>query len=108
MIRGGMVTLHAADVGASVRFYVETLGMKLVEERADGGAILDAGDGLRIALATGKRRRDDAEDVCLTLLVKVTLADAIAIYENRGVVFERTATGVTFRDPASNRIALEA
>ena len=108
MIRGGMVTLHANDVGASVRFYVETLGMKLVEERADGGAVIDAGDGLRIALAGGERQENTSDEVGLTLLVKVPLADAIAIYENRGVVFERTPSGVTFRDPASNRIALEA
>jgi hypothetical protein len=100
-----MVTLHAADVGASVRFYVETLGMKLMEERNDGSAVIDAGDALRIALTpvAGKRGTDD---VSLTLLVKVPLADAMAIYENRGVVFERTASGVTFHDPAANRIAL--
>ena len=31
MIRGGLVTLFVRDVGRAVRFYVETLGMKLVE-----------------------------------------------------------------------------
>jgi hypothetical protein len=108
MIRGGIVTLRAGDVGASVRFYVETLGMKLVEERADGSAVVDAGEGLRIGLRAGKRAGGQTDDVLLTLLVKVPLADAVAIYENRGVAFERTPSGVTFRDPANNRIALEA
>ncbi len=111
MIRGGRVTLHAGDVAASVRFYVETLGMKLVEERPDGTAILDAGGGLRIGLRAGMRPRqgsDATDDAVLTLQVKVPLAEAIAIFENRGVVFERTASGVVFVDPAQNRIALES
>jgi len=108
MIRGGMVTLDATDVGASVRFYVETLGMKLAEERPDGSAVIDAGDGFRIALRAGQHPRGETDEVGLTLLVKVPLTDAIAIFENRGVAFERTATGVTFRDPAGNRISLQA
>lgn len=109
MIRGGMVTLHAGDVAASVRFYVETLGMKLVEERADGSAVIDAGEGLRIDLRAGGRPRggEASSDVVLTLRVKVPLAEAIAIFENRGVSFEPTPSGVAFADPAKNRIALE-
>ena len=34
MIDGGLVRLPVKDVNASVRFYVETLGMKLVERMA--------------------------------------------------------------------------
>ncbi|MDF2692206.1 MAG: hypothetical protein K0S65_589, partial [Labilithrix sp.] len=36
MIRGGAVLFNVRDVGHAVRFYVETLGMKLVEEAAVG------------------------------------------------------------------------
>ena len=36
MIDGGIVRLPVKDVDASVRFYVETLGMKLVELSEDG------------------------------------------------------------------------
>jgi catechol 2,3-dioxygenase-like lactoylglutathione lyase family enzyme len=97
MIRGGFVTLHVSSVAAAVRFYVETLGMKLVEER-DGAAFLDAGDGFVLRLAEGPERISS-----VALRAKVPLAEAIAIYTNRGVVFDGSAR---FRDPDGNTLRL--
>lgn len=96
MLRGGHVTLVAKDVSASVRFYVETLGMKLVEERPDG-AVIDAGGGLRLALSKEGRPAD------VTFYPKLPLDEAIAILENRGVVFDASTS---FRDPGDNRLFL--
>ena len=111
MIRGGLVTLFVRDVGRSVRFYVETLGMKLVEEAGGGWAVIDAGEGFRIALHEGgsvEGRGASAPSV--GLYPKVPIAEAIAIYENRGVRFERKDEGsVTlahFRDPDENCLYL--
>lgn len=100
MIRGGMVTLAVRNVGEAVRFYIETLGMKLVEERA-GSSILDAGDDFLIELRPGT----PGAAVPITFFAKVPLAEAIAIYENRGIVF--TTDGV-FNDPDGNPLRLAA
>jgi catechol 2,3-dioxygenase-like lactoylglutathione lyase family enzyme len=98
MIRGGYVTLNVACVATAVRFYVETLGMKLVGER-DGAAFLDAGEGFVLQLAEGTGRSS-----AVVFRTKVPLAEAIAIYTNRGVAFD----GPRFRDPDGNTLTLTA
>ncbi len=100
MIRGGMVRLHVRDIGSAVRFYIETLGMKLVAEPV-GSAIIDAGEGFDLLLVAGTTSTAD-----VVLRTKVPLEVAVAIYENRGVVFERGAGGALFGDPDGNRFTL--
>lgn len=99
MIRGGMVTLGVKDVDASVRFYVETLGMKLVEAK-DGVSIIDTGEGFRIALARGDAKAN------LTLFAKLPMKDAVMILENRGVAVTTTSDGATFADPDGHAFTL--
>lgn len=113
MIRGGLVTLFVQDVGRSVRFYVETLGMKLVEQAGDGWAVIDAGEGFRIALHVGGACAIEGRGAfapSVGFYPKVPIAEAIAIYENRGVKFETGEDGpVTlahFRDPDDNVLYL--
>lgn len=109
MIRGGHVTLNVSDVGRAVRFYVETLGMKLVEEAADGSAVIDAGEGFLIELRAGNAP-GATPGPSVTLYPKVPIDEAIAIYENRGVTFttERTSGSIIarFRDPDANLLCL--
>ncbi len=106
MIRGGLVRLYVQDVGQAVRFYVETLGMKLVEDGAPDSAVIDAGDGFRVALASHASRTRAIEEVAgsaaatlssgslsVGFLPKVPIEEAIAIYENRGVTFDLTREG---------------
>ena len=114
MIRGGLVTLFVQDVGRAVRFYVETLGMKLVEESGEGRAVIDAGDGFCIALrassssSSSSTGRPSIGNV--GLYPKVPIAEAIAIYENRGVKFdtkdEGPVTVAHFSDPDGNVLYL--
>ena len=115
MIRGGLVTLFVRDIDRAVRFYVETLGMKLVEEASSGGrggwAVIDAGDGFRIALHEGAAVEGrGAFAPSVGLFPKVPIQEAIAIYENRGVKFDTKDDGpVTlahFRDPDDNVLYL--
>lgn len=96
MIRGGVVRLPVSDVGRAVRFYVETLGMKLValDEQA-GQAVIDAGDGLRLELARGP--------AAVGLVPKIPLEEATAILENRGVAFDGSHR---FTDPDGNVLYL--
>jgi len=106
MICGGTVTLNVSDIGRSVRFYVETLGMKLVEESGVESAVIDAGEGFRIRV----RGAATPQSAAITLDTKVPIDEAIAIYENRGVTFTvERGPGVTiarFADPDGNQLAL--
>lgn len=99
MIRGGMVTLGVKDVGAAVRFYVETLGMKLVEESADT-AVIDTGEGFRVALTKGDAKAN------VTLFAKLPMKEAVMILENRGVAVKPTSDGATFTDPDGHAFTL--
>lgn len=115
MIRGGLVTLFVRDVGSAVRFYVETLGMKLVEEAGKSRAVIDAGDDFRIALLaapsqSGGEVARGVSSPSIGLYPKVPIAEAIAIYENRGVTFdvkdEGPLTVAHFRDLDGNALYL--
>lgn len=85
MIRGGAVTLLSSDPARAVRFYIETLGMKLLEERPSA-SVIDAGEGFRIEIRQGGRG-DARGTIALGLFPKLPIDEAIAILENRGVTF---------------------
>ncbi|MDB4943016.1 MAG: hypothetical protein JWP97_2550 [Labilithrix sp.] len=108
MIRGGHVTFSVRDVGRAVRFYIETLGMKLVEETGDRWALIDAGEGFHIGLLQAADAAPSTAAVGLT--PKVPLAEAVAIYGNRGVTFDvRSDGGITrahFHDDDGNALYL--
>jgi catechol 2,3-dioxygenase-like lactoylglutathione lyase family enzyme len=113
MLSGGNVTLFVRDVATSVRFYVETLGMKLVEEGGPSWALIDAGEGLHIGLhaeRTPGARGPNAPSVGLA--PKLPIREAIAILENRGVTFDVKDDGprtlAFFRDPDDNALYLYA
>jgi catechol 2,3-dioxygenase-like lactoylglutathione lyase family enzyme len=119
MIRGGLVTLFVSDVDKSIRFYVETLGMKLLELVAGRWAVIDAGDGFRVGLHQLSPARGidplsaearNTASPSVGLYSKVPIQDAIAIFENRGVRFETTTDGPVmlayFRDPDDNVLYL--
>lgn len=111
MIRGGAVVLGVRDVGSAVRFYVETLGMKLVEE-GPTSAVIDAGDGFHIALEPREGRSGGGAPGTgeVRLYPKIALEEAVAIYGNRGVSFttERSSGGAAarFQDPDGNALCL--
>ena len=116
MIRGGLVTLFVRDVGKAVRFYVETLGMKLVEEGGPAGRSSTPARGSASASTRRARRKRPATGSrgafapSIGLTPKVPIREAIAIYENRGVVFdvkdEGPVTLAHFRDPDDNALYL--
>lgn len=112
MIRGGLVTLYVRDVETAVRFYVETLGMKLVEQAPPDWAVIDAGEGFRIGLHKGGlsegARGVDAPSV--GFYPKLPMNEAIQILENRGVKLDVKGDGplrlAHFRDPDGNVLYL--
>lgn len=107
MIAGGAVVLRVKDPESAARFYIETLGMKLVAEDADS-VVIDAGEGFRLLLAAGDT---PASRPVVHLYAKVPLDEAIAIYDNRGVAMsvERagsSARSARFEDPDGNAFVL--
>ena len=50
MISGGLATIYVSDMDRAVKFYTETLGLKLQYQAGPGWAQLDAGKGLVLGL----------------------------------------------------------
>jgi catechol-2,3-dioxygenase len=115
MIAGGNVTTVVTDLGRAIRFYTETLGMKLVTESV-GWAEIDAGDGFIIGLHPAKVGAPKAaahtgqSPVSVGLRVKGQLGDVVSVLENRGITFHlQTDAAVKlafFADPDGNPLYL--
>jgi catechol 2,3-dioxygenase-like lactoylglutathione lyase family enzyme len=112
MISGGNATAAVTDLGRAVRFYVETLGMKLVAA-SETFATVDAGSGFVIGLhaapvkGEGEQRRPP---ISIGLHVKGRLEDVVAVLENRGIEFRVKADPrvklASFADPDGNPLYL--
>jgi catechol 2,3-dioxygenase-like lactoylglutathione lyase family enzyme len=90
MLSGGNATLYVSDLEASLHFYVEKLGLKLVQSFGSSGAELDAGGGLRVMLAVAAPaapRPGTSGAITLGLRVTQQLDEVVATLEKRGVWF---------------------
>lgn len=50
MINGGLATIYVSNLDRAVKFYTETLGLKLQYQAGQGWASIDAGNGLVLGL----------------------------------------------------------
>jgi catechol 2,3-dioxygenase-like lactoylglutathione lyase family enzyme len=91
MIHGGNATIYVADLERSIRFYVQTLGLKLRMRAGDGWAEIDAGPGLVIGLHPAEAGHTPAPgqrgSVAIGLNVDVALEVVVAALEKKGVAF---------------------
>jgi catechol 2,3-dioxygenase-like lactoylglutathione lyase family enzyme len=106
MIESGFVTLYTADMRRALKFFVETLGLKLTGLAGDESAVVDAGGGLRLALVPAIARSPGADSpvgMSIALEVRGDFDVARAVYENRGIAFSvrKTTQALTahFTDP---------
>ena len=117
MIAGGNATIYVSDLGRSVRFYVETLGFKLIERFGDEWAAVDAGDGLVLGLHPARvdgPMPGAAGSIQVGFNVTTPIAEVVEVLENRGVAFHgRVVGGVDdvvrlafFSDPDGNALYL--
>ncbi len=100
-----MFEVPVASRPRALRFYVETLGIKLVEER-QGCSVLDVGQGARLGLV---EVANGAPRVAVGLAV-ANVPRTVALLENRGVVFRSEAhagmAASTFDDLDGNTLYL--
>jgi catechol 2,3-dioxygenase-like lactoylglutathione lyase family enzyme len=90
MIAGGNATIYVSDLGRSLRFYIETLGFKLVERFGDEWASVDAGDGLVLGLhpaREGGPKPGALGSIQVGFNATTPIAEVVMVLENRGVVF---------------------
>ncbi len=86
MIRGGVVEVPVAELARALRFYVETLGLKLVET-APERALLDLGGGFLVGLVPSPAARPRATvGLCVASVER-----SAALLENRGLALRSEA-----------------
>jgi predicted enzyme related to lactoylglutathione lyase len=78
-------TLPAVDLGRAKKFYVETLGLKVVREDPSPGAILQAGEGTTVYIY--QRGATKADHTVASFTVD-DVAAAVDGLKAKGVVFE--------------------
>jgi catechol 2,3-dioxygenase-like lactoylglutathione lyase family enzyme len=115
MIAGGSVTVYVADMERAVRFYTETLGLKLMYRGGPGYAAVDAGKGLELGLhAThpGGPTPGPGSSIQLSLLVTQPIGEVVATLRSRGVKVSDPKSGggpitlASLGDPDGNPIHL--
>jgi catechol 2,3-dioxygenase-like lactoylglutathione lyase family enzyme len=115
MFRSGNVTIYVTDMDRAVRFYRDTLGLKLAYRFGDHWASIEAAKGLTIglhpvreAVPVGERKGGPT----LGLELSGRIEDAMKTLEGRGVTFQSVADEgkagkfAHFHDPDGNVLYL--
>ena len=115
MFSGGNVTVYVANMDKAVRFYSETLGLKLAYRFGDHWASIEAGTGLTIGLhpASSVFPAGQKGSMAIGLQLKGSLPDAIGALKVKGVRFQgdvinegKAGSFIGFEDPDGNQLYL--
>lgn len=114
MITGGNATVLVSNMDNAVRFYTETLGLRLTNRFGDHWATVTAGKGLTIGLhpASAKYPAPGTKGgMILGLEIGMSIEKAIARLTERGVkvggiVRDSAGSLTNFEDPDGNPIYL--
>ena len=115
MFTSGNVTLYVTNMDRSVRFYTETLGLKLAYRFGDHWASVELGKGLTIGLhPTGEQAPPAKGRVgpAIGLELEGKIEDAMKTLEGRGVRFDglvnegKAGKFAGFQDPDGNQLYL--
>ena len=88
MFKTSNVTILVSDMNRSIKFYAETLGLKLISNYGGEFAVIES-NGLRIGLHPGKKPGEKlSRDMSLGFQVEDMSAAKKAL-ESRGVTFEK-------------------
>ena len=90
MLTGGYVTVFVSNMDRAVRFYSETLGLRLAERYGDQWASIDAGNGLRIGLhpASDANPAGRRGSISIGFGADGPIEEAVPALERRGVKFD--------------------
>lgn len=90
MFRGGVFTIYVADMDRSVKFYTETLGLKLSQRYGNYWALVDGGPGLSIGLhpSSAEIPAGHRGSVAIGLYLEEPIAHAVEQLEKAGVTFD--------------------
>jgi catechol 2,3-dioxygenase-like lactoylglutathione lyase family enzyme len=90
MFKTSNVTILVSDMNQSIRFYTETLGLKLLSNYGGEYAVIES-NGLRIGLHPGKMATADKQSGDMSLGFQVgDMASSKKTLESRGVKFEKS------------------
>jgi catechol 2,3-dioxygenase-like lactoylglutathione lyase family enzyme len=114
MFSGGNVTVYVSDLDRAVRFYSETLGLKLAYRFGDHWASVEAGRGLTIGLHPASAQMPPGRKGSMAIGLELTgsIQEAIKALEAKGVKFQGVANEgkagafVGFEDPDGNQLYL--
>jgi catechol 2,3-dioxygenase-like lactoylglutathione lyase family enzyme len=88
MFKTSNVTILVSDMNRSIRFYTESLGLKLISNYGGQFAVIES-NGLRIGLHPGKTGSEKiSRDMSLGFQVD-DIVSAKTTLESKGVVFEK-------------------
>jgi predicted enzyme related to lactoylglutathione lyase len=106
MIAGGNATVIVSNMDVSVRFYTETIGLKLTNRFGDNWATVEAGPGLTIGLHPASARYPGPGtkgSMLLGLEISQPIDQVVARLSAKGARF----SGAVIRDMPGNFIHLE-
>ena len=114
MFRSGNVTIYVSNMDQAVRFYSETLGLKLAYRFGDHWASVEAGRGLTIGLhpASADNPAGRAGSMAIGLELDGRLEEAVKKLESRGIRFGsivndgKAGKFAHFADPDGNLLYL--
>lgn len=116
MIHGGNATIYVADINVSIRFYTDTLGLKLRMRAGNDWAEIDAGPGLIIGLhpadAPHLPKPGTRGSLAIGFNVTEQLEDVVARLKKKGVTFHGSIVDTEqvrlafFGDPDGNPLYL--
>jgi predicted enzyme related to lactoylglutathione lyase len=114
MFASGNVTVYVSDMDRAVRFYSETLGLKLAYRFGNDWASIEAGRGLTIGLhpASAQSPAGKKGSMSIGLELSGPIHEAVKTLEAKGVQFhgpiheDKAGAFAWFSDPDGNPIYL--
>ena len=115
MIAGGNATVFVSDMERAVRFYNQTLGLKIVYRAAEHFCMIDAGAGFLIGLHPPARNASapgTSGSIQIGLDVSQPIEEVMNTLRTRGVIFHGPAINdgavklAFFTDPDGNELYL--
>jgi catechol 2,3-dioxygenase-like lactoylglutathione lyase family enzyme len=115
MFSSGNVTIYVANMDRAVKFYSETLGLKLAYRFGDHWASIEVGKGLTIGMHGASADEPPVErkgGPSIGLELSGSIEEAMKILESRGVTFHglrnegKAGKFAGFSDPDGNQLYL--